>query len=58
MWQHFQLLVVRIRIEGNPFITRFKTALIFIPAGLLLSGIEGNPFITRFKTLHLLASRN
>ena len=40
-------------IEGNPFITRFKTEMVEtgIPNEL---GIEGNPFITRFKTLHFL----
>ena len=38
-------------IEGNPFITRFKTSLINPRIyGFLYPGIEGNPFITRFKT--------
>ena len=37
------------RIEGNPFITRFKT--VSVSSGRTDSfGIEGNPFITRFKT--------
>ena len=36
-------------IEGNPFITRFKTSLTNLASTLSLS-IEGNPFITRFKT--------
>ena len=36
-------------IEGNPFITRFKTSSILFSPSILLS-IEGNPFITRFKT--------
>ena len=35
-------------IEGNPFITRFKTLTKFIVDNRLC--IEGNPFITRFKT--------
>ena len=36
-------------IEGNPFITRFKTLFQYIYHMILLR-IEGNPFITRFKT--------
>ena len=41
-------------IEGNPFITRFKTEEnIRIYFDLL--GIEGNPFITRFKTASLVS---
>ena len=36
-------------IEGNPFITRFKTYLVQMKYQQLLC-IEGNPFITRFKT--------
>ena len=38
-------------IEGNPFITRFKTSKALSSASVILCGIEGNPFITRFKTL-------
>ena len=43
------MLSIRDRIEGNPFITRFKTSSsrVFIMFSL---SIEGNPFITRFKT--------
>ena len=38
-------------IEGNPFITRFKTKVISnLRIILSILGIEGNPFITRFKT--------
>ena len=37
-------------IEGNPFITRFKTH-ISMENFLSFICIEGNPFITRFKTL-------
>ena len=38
-------------IEGNPFITRFKTFKILTSLSNQFSlGIEGNPFITRFKT--------
>ncbi len=37
-------------IEGNPFITRFKTAITLREGDAVVSGIEGNPFITRFKT--------
>ena len=37
-------------IEGNPFITRFKTDMINYYKVDLKLGIEGNPFITRFKT--------
>ena len=36
-------------IEGNPFITRFKTVIIVIII-VIPNRIEGNPFITRFKT--------
>ena len=36
-------------IEGNPFITRFKTNLNIVYT-LIFESIEGNPFITRFKT--------
>ena len=36
-------------IEGNPFITRFKTS-IYTKLDNLFVSIEGNPFITRFKT--------
>ena len=40
-------------MEGNPFITRFKTE--FDETGCRLANrIEGNPFITRFKTLYEL----
>ena len=38
-------------IEGNPFITRFKTLIGKGKSNILLKGIEGNPFITRFKTI-------
>ena len=40
-------------IEGNPFITRFKTSVIWVKSSRTCSDnrIEGNPFITRFKTL-------
>ena len=44
-------------IEGNPFITRFKTSFINPSLALTLLSIEGNPFITRFKT-KLPFSRN
>ena len=37
-------------IEGNPFITRFKT-ITHSSFSALDIRIEGNPFITRFKTL-------
>ena len=37
-------------IEGNPFITRFKTLNVSGPIPVVDSSIEGNPFITRFKT--------
>ena len=37
-------------IEGNPFITRFKTSRSHLFEILPLLSIEGNPFITRFKT--------
>ena len=37
-------------IEGNPFITRFKTKSHNSIASNNLACIEGNPFITRFKT--------
>ena len=39
-------------IEGNPFITRFKTSYrkTFGYEDTFVCGIEGNPFITRFKT--------
>ena len=37
-------------IEGNPFITRFKT-IVTVDSAHGHSRIEGNPFITRFKTL-------
>ena len=38
-------------IEGNPFITRFKTQdIVDAFQRNLPKGIEGNPFITRFKT--------
>ena len=36
-------------IEGNPFITRFKTIVSILSISPPYS-IEGNPFITRFKT--------
>ena len=40
-----------VSIEGNPFITRFKTQLEeFDPVEVTEFRIEGNPFITRFKT--------
>ena len=38
-------------IEGNPFITRFKTYENGLPKLDMTFSIEGNPFITRFKTL-------
>ena len=38
-------------IEGNPFITRFKTSDKLILYKSLQLSIEGNPFITRFKTI-------
>ena len=38
-------------IEGNPFITRFKTLTKGFPFVSFYCGIEGNPFITRFKTI-------
>ena len=39
-------------IEGNPFITRFKTTMTETTYNYGYSGsIEGNPFITRFKTV-------
>ena len=42
-------------IEGNPFITRFKTIISFdILIYSSVSCIEGNPFITRFKTFQEL----
>ena len=46
-------------IEGNPFITRFKTQ----KRGMdgvrsFLTSIEGNPFITRFKTQYDVMSYN
>ena len=38
-------------IEGNPFITRFKTyPLVSDRINVITDSIEGNPFITRFKT--------
>ena len=37
-------------IEGNPFITRFKTSILNPLTTFKLFSIEGNPFITRFKT--------
>ena len=37
-------------IEGNPFITRFKTQEYDINKQVRSVCIEGNPFITRFKT--------
>ena len=37
-------------IEGNPFITRFKTEKASKPLADFINSIEGNPFITRFKT--------
>ena len=40
------------RIEGNPFITRFKTSI--LPKWVATLGsfsIEGNPFITRLKKI-------
>ena len=37
-------------IEGNPFITRFKTDNEREAMDEIIQGIEGNPFITRFKT--------
>ena len=41
------------RIEGNPFIIRFKTILNSLSQKQTLKGIEGNPFIIRFKTIYL-----
>ena len=38
-------------IEGNPFITRFKTSANTAQKFSSQVGIEGNPFITRFKTI-------
>ena len=38
-------------IEGNPFITRFKTSKTFLIHFSFVLRIEGNPFITRFKTV-------
>ena len=38
------------RIEGSPFITRFKTTDISLNLYTPLFSIEGSPFITRFKT--------
>ena len=40
---------LHLRIEGIPFITRFKTPLL-LPPGAAAGRIEGIPFITRFKT--------
>ena len=37
-------------IEGNPFITRFKTVGVIALCEVSALCIEGNPFITRFKT--------
>ena len=44
------LNVINHSIEGNPFITRFKTQIEEIGEEVVASSIEGNPFITRFKT--------
>ena len=41
-------------IEGNPFITRFKTMTFVDRSQFILLSIEGNPFITRFKTTFLV----
>ena len=38
-----------LNIEGNPFITRFKTTRV-LKVNNKITYIEGNPFITRFKT--------
>ena len=46
------MLPYYLSIEGNPFITRFKTLSVCRKANdESLLGIEGNPFITRFKTM-------
>ena len=45
--------VIHLCIEGNPFITRFKTCEENNDDTLSYCGIEGNPFITRFKTFFL-----
>ena len=44
------MTVLFIGIEGNPFITRFKTNRSYF-FYFLINCIEGNPFITRFKTV-------
>ena len=39
-----------LRLEGNPFIIRFKTVRNKLHLLYLTLGLEGNPFIIRFKT--------
>ena len=47
----FGIELLRLRIEGNPFIIRFKTLNVHnIVCNFDFVSIEGNPFIIRFKT--------
>ena len=50
MWYHVSYYIIS-SIEGNPFITRFKTPTEYGDLEITINlCIEGNPFITRFKT--------
>ena len=46
-----------LRIEGNPFIIRFKTIMI-LEVRIFYMCIEGNPFIIRFKTFPTMYYRD
>ena len=51
MWSSPLLYQSLFRLEGNPFIIRFKTQ-ILTPLIVSYQGcLEGNPFIIRFKTI-------
>ena len=51
------MLVSLVSIEGNPFITRFKTPYEDDKGYLPYACIEGNPFITRFKTSSFISPK-